>query len=347
MIKTEALYFTAPRRAEVRDITIEDPRPGEVLVEAVASGISAGTEMNVYRGLAPQWRKRMDPSTRLFVETDRPDWRYPARYGYASVGRVRAVGGDAATLRNGDLVFTYTPHGRHAVVPEADAVPLGDLADPHLGVFFANLNTAYNGVLDARPPPGADVVVSGLGAIGQMVVRLLARAGAHTVTAVDGIVGRRALARDGGATHLLDPDTDAVAEAVRSLTQNRGADIVFEVSGAAAALNEAIRTVGYNGLVIALSWYGGSFDRLDLAGEFHHNRVKVVCSQVAAVNPDLGPLWTVDRRMARVKEYLAMLDLAPLISHRVPFDDAPRAFDLVDRHADETMQVLLTYGDGR
>lgn len=343
MIKTEALYFTAPRRAEVREITIEDPGPGEVLVEAVASGISAGTEMNVYRGLAPQWRKRMDPATRLFVETDRPDWQYPARYGYASVGRVRAIGSAAASVREGDLVFTYTPHGRHAVVPETQAVPLGDLAAPDLGVFFANLNTAYNGVLDARPPLGADVVVSGLGAIGQMVVRLLARAGARTVIAVDGIPGRRALARDGGASHALDPG--AVAETVRALTENRGADIVFEVSGAAPALNEAIRTVGYNGVVIALSWYGGSFDGLDLAGEFHHNRVQVVCSQVAAVNPDLGPLWTVDRRMARVREYLAGLDLMPLISHRVPFDEAPRAFDLVDRHADETMQVLLTYGD--
>ena len=78
-------------------------------------------------------------------------------------------------------------------------VPLGDLADPELGVFFANLNTAYNGVLDARPALGSDVVVSGLGVIGQIVVRLLKRAGARTIVAVDGIAPRRERALAGGA----------------------------------------------------------------------------------------------------------------------------------------------------
>ncbi len=345
MIKTEALYFTAPRKAEVREITIDPPGPGQVLVEAIVSGISAGTEMNVYRGLAPQWRKRMDPATRLFVDTDQPDWQYPARYGYASVGYVRALGADVTILREGDLVFCYAPHGRHAVVGEGQAIPLTGLKQPELGVFFANLSTALNGVLDGRPPIGAEVTVMGLGVIGQLVVRLLALAGARTIIAIDGIAGRRDLAVGGAATHALDPAGDDVAKAVHDLTNGRGADLVFEVSGAAPALNEAIRTVGYNGTVVAMSWYGGSFESLSLAGEFHHNRVKVVCSQVATVNPELGPLWTVERRSALVRDYLGTLDLAALISHRVPFDEAPEAYDLVDRRGAEAMQVLLTYGE--
>ena len=78
------------------------------------------------------------------------------------------------------LVFGYLPHGTANVAPARAVVPLGDIADPTLGVFLANLNTAYNGVLDARPALGSDVVVSGLGVIGQIVVRLLKRAGATT-----------------------------------------------------------------------------------------------------------------------------------------------------------------------
>ena len=80
-----------------------------------------------------------------------------------------------------------------------------------------------------------------------------------------------------------------MAERVRSLTDDRGADIVIEVSGAAPALNEAIRTVGYGAKVVVLSWYRGNLESVDLAGEFHHNRPRIVSSQVGGINPELGP----------------------------------------------------------
>ena len=62
-----------------------------MLIEALVSGISAGTELNVFRGLAPQWRQHMDPQTRLFLDGG-ADWSWPARYGYAMVGRIAAIG---------------------------------------------------------------------------------------------------------------------------------------------------------------------------------------------------------------------------------------------------------------
>src|SRR5690606_34945999 len=201
-------------------------------------------------------------------------------------------------------VFSYTAHGQHAIIPETQAIPLGNLADPELGIFFANMNTAYNGVLDANLPLGSDVVVSGLGVIGQIVVRLLKRSGARTIVGVDRIPMRRDLALAGGATHVLDPGSDKVAETVRGLTEGRGADAVIEVSGAAPALNEAIRTAGYNGTVVAMSWYGGTFESLSLSGEFHHNRTRIISSQVGATNPYLGPLWSVARRAKIARAFM-------------------------------------------
>ena len=135
-LKAKALYFTGPRQVEVREEALADPGPGDVVIEAIASGISAGTEMNVYRGLAPQWHKRQNPDTRLFVESDEPDWTYPSRYGYASVGRVVETGSEVHSYKPGDLVFSYTPHGTYAVVPAEQVVALGDLPSPERGVFF-------------------------------------------------------------------------------------------------------------------------------------------------------------------------------------------------------------------
>lgn len=340
-----ALYFTGPRALSVEEEALRDPGPGEVAIDALVSGISAGTELNVYRGLAPQWRKHMDPKTRLFLDGG-SDWRWPARYGYASVGRVTAAGPEVDGLAPGDLVFAYVPHGTANVTSARAVVPLGSIADPTLGVFFANLNTAYNGVLDARPALGSDVVVSGLGVIGQIVVRLLRRAGVRTIVAVDGVGPRRDRALAGGATHVLDPRAGSVAEAVRDLTGGRGADIVIEVSGAAPALNEAIRTVGYNGTVVAMSWYGGSFETLSLSGEFHHNRTRIVSSQVGAVNPDLGPLWSVPRRAAIAREYLDTFapDLTGFVTHRLPLAEAQRGYNLIDQGDPDVMQVVIDYG---
>jgi len=344
-LQTNSLYFTGPRAVEIRAEPLDGPGVGQVLLDLEVSGISAGTELNVFRGLAPQWRQSMDPKTRLFSDAHGSDWSWPARYGYAAVGRVAELGKDVGSLHKGDLVFAYVPHGQHAVVDANAVVPLGDLEDAEIGVFFANLNTAYNGILDANIPLGADVVVSGLGVIGQMVTRLLARNGARQIIAVDTIEQRRQLALDGGATIALDPRDGPVAERVRDLTEGRGADTVIEVSGAAPALNEAIRTAGFNGTVIAMSWYGGTFETLSLSGEFHHNRPRIISSQVGTVNPFLGPLWSVGRRGRIAREYLSMLapDLKGFVTHRVPLAEAGRGYSLLDQGSPDVMQVLIDY----
>lgn len=335
--------LTGPKTIDVVDQQLPDPGPDEVLLEAVYSGISAGSEMNVYQAKAPLWRTRRDPATGLFEPSDEPEWTYPMPYGYAAVGRVAARGRDVTMVQVGDLVFTFTPHASAAVVAADSVVPLPHLADPRVGVLNANLNTAYNGVLDAHPNLGDVVVVSGLGVIGLIVVQLLRRLGIRVI-AVDGIAERRTLAERFGAETTLEPGAH-VARTVRALTDNRGADIVIEVSGASPALNEAIRTVGYNGTVIALSWYGGTFESLSLVGEFHHNRPRVIVSQVAGLAPHLGPLWSMPRRQAIVSELMQTLDLTPLITHELGIEEAAEAYRLVDSRPDDLVQCLITYGD--
>jgi len=343
-LQTESLYFTAPHQLEVRKEVLPDPSDEEIVIEATVSGISAGTELNVYRGLAPQWRQKMDPVTRLFTSESGADWNWPARYGYAMVGRISAIGDKVTKFRPGDRVFAYAPHGRHAIVKAEKVVSLPEISDEEIGVFFPNFNTAYNGVLDANIPLGGDVVVMGLGVVGQLVVRLLKRAGARTIVGVDHLALRRDFAGRGGANHVLKPEDD-VAGIVRRLTEGRGADVVIEVSGTAAGLNEAIRTAGFNGVVVALSWYGGTFEKLSLSGEFHHNRPRIIASQVGAVSPFLGPLWSIQRRAAIVREYLSIYatDLRAFITHRIPLRNANRCYELVDQGAADVMQVLIDY----
>lgn len=333
--------LVAPRELEVFDQTVPAVGDGEVLLDTLYSGISAGTEMNVYRGSAALWRTRRDVENGLFEPTDEPEWTYPMAYGYAAVSRIAEVGANVTTLAVGDLVYTYTPHSSAAVVPAATVVVLPTLLDPRIGVLNANLNTAYNGILDAHPNFGDVVVVSGLGVIGLIQVQILHRLGVRVI-GIDGVPERRALAERFGAEIALEPGSH-VAREVRKLTNNRGADIVIEVSGASAALNEAIRIVGYNGAVIAMSWYGGTFENLSLIGEFHHNRPRIISSQVGGLSPTLGSLWSLERRQEVVLQLMQQLDLEPLLTHERSIEDAAEAYRIVDSRPDDLVQFVLAY----
>ncbi len=342
MTQTDArvAQIVAPSRVQVNSIPVGEVGPADLLVQTLHTGISAGTEMNVYRGVAAQWRTVRDPQTGLFEPTDEPEWTYPLTYGYAAVGCVQEVGDQVSGFAVGDLVFSYSPHASLAVVPAEAAIALPELSDPRIGVLNANLNTALNGVLDLAPRFGETVVVSGLGVIGLLVVQILRRQGIRTI-AVDGVASRRDLALRFGAAEVLEPGP-SVARRVREMTDNRGADGVIEVSGASAALNEAIRIVGYNGTIVALSWYGGSFESLSLTGEFHHNRPRIIASQVAGLGPHLGPLWSLPRRQEVVLELLLELDLAPLMTHDFSLEEAKEAYALVDARPDDLIQCTLS-----
>lgn len=337
----ECVTIIGPRQVETHTASSPEVGVGEVLVQTAYSGVSAGTELNVYRGLAPQWRSRQDPVTGLFTAAD-ADFNYPLVYGYANVGRVAGVGSGVTGLGEGDLVFSYSPHCRWVTADASAVTVLPDLPDPSVGVFLANLNTAMNGVLDARPGFGDVVVVSGLGVLGLLVTTLVARTGAGTVIGVDPLEQRRSLALSVGADEVLAP-SDPIAEIVRDRTDGRGADIVIEVSGAASALNEAIRTVGFGGLVVAMSWYGGTFESLTLSGEFHHNRVRIRSSQVGAVNPDLGPLWSADRRNTIARGLLSELDLKRLITNVFDPSEAALAYQLLDQSDPDVIQCVFDF----
>ena len=339
------VMMAGARRVEIADKPLRAPEPGEIQVRTLYSAISHGTEMNVYRGVAPQWDRVQDPATRPFLQQPgQATWHYPQPYGYANVGEVSRLGDGVTDFEIGDRVFCYVPHQTGYNVPAKAAVRLPSDLNPILGALFANLNTATNGILDARIVLGDNVVVFGQGVIGLLITQLACRSGAGSVIAVDRFARRLALAGEFGANVTLNIDeTQDVALAVRGLTEGRGADVVIDVTGAYGPSTRQCGQPRLNTWVIAMSWYHGTAASLDLSGEFHHNRITIRCSQVGSINPELGPHWSVERRMQMVLKLLTELKLQPLITHRVPFEQAAHAYQLVDEHPADVVQVILTY----
>lgn len=330
-----SVWFARPGVVELRDELLREPGPSEILVKTVCSAISQGTEMLVYHG-------QVDPETSLDLPTLGGSFAFPIKYGYASVGRVEQVGTQVEGIARGDTVFVHQPHQSAFVVPAASAVRLPPEVPPEVGVFLANVETAVNVTLDAHPRLGDRAIVFGAGVVGLLVIQLLRRAGVATTIAVEPIDQRRRLAANVGADAVLVPGPE-VRDRVLALTDMKGADLAIEATGNPAALSQAIDSVGFQGTVVACSWYGTKPVTVDLGGHFHRGRVRVVSSQVSSLDPALEPRWTMARRMALARELLATLQTAPLITHRFPLKDAADAYQLLSERPEETVQVLFTY----
>jgi 2-desacetyl-2-hydroxyethyl bacteriochlorophyllide A dehydrogenase len=342
--------FTEPRVAEI--VGYDDPRPGpgEALLETLYSGISAGTELTAYRGSNPYLEHQWDATRRLFVPGDSTH-HYPLDgWGYEEVGRVTAVGSPEDQDLVGRVVWGAWGHRSTAVRPVEYVRPrlLPESADALPAVFAKIGAIALNAILDADIHVGEDVAVFGAGVPGQIVAQL-ARLNGARVTVVELLPQRRELAEKLGAATTIDPSTTPVAEAIRAATDNRGADVVIEMSGSQHALHEAVRSVGYNSRVVASGFFQGPGSALRLGEEFHHNRISIICSQISGVAPQLQHRWD-ELRMSRTVlalEQRGQISLSQLISHVLPADEAPAAFQMLDTAPEQALQVVLDYGVAR
>jgi 2-desacetyl-2-hydroxyethyl bacteriochlorophyllide A dehydrogenase len=334
-VTSTSVWFPRPRTVELRNEDEARLAPDEVRVAAIASGISAGTEMLVYRG-------QVAANLPLDLPTLQGSFAFPIKYGYASVGEVVEIGADVRHLALRDRVFVHHPHQSSYVVPSSMPIRLHPDLEPMKGVFLANTETALNVLLDAAPRLGENVAVFGLGVVGLLITQLARRTGAHRVVAVDPLAHRRELACRVG-TDMALPADGSVASVIHDLTAGVGVDMAIEASGSPAALDQALESVAFGGTVVVCSWYGTKPVSLNLGAAFHRRRLRIVSSQVSTIDAALQPRWTTARRLAVARDLLGDLELEPLISHRFPIERAAEAYALVDTDPDQTVQVVLTY----
>jgi 2-desacetyl-2-hydroxyethyl bacteriochlorophyllide A dehydrogenase len=330
----------------------EDPPlgPHQVRLETWYSGISAGTELTTYRGSNPYLNKMWDPDRRLFVEGG-PTVDYPmSGWGYEEVGQVIAVGSDVTSPTVGDVVYGTWGHRSHAVVPVsavAGHVLPSNVAPVH-GIFVRVGAIALNAVLAANIHLREHVAVFGQGVIGLLATRMATLSGA-TVTAVDALPTRLALATTMGAADIVSASHPGGAAAAVHTLAGEGADVAIELSGNYRALHEAIRSVRPNGRVVAAGFYQGEGVGLRLGEEFHLNQVELVSSQIGSVPSALKARWDRDR-LERVFVGLIAdqtLDLSPLVSHVFDVADVAKAFELLDERPAEALQVVLQFPAAR
>ena len=274
--EARAFWLGRPGTGEIRSLRVPAPGPDEVLVRALWSGVSRGTETLVFGGHVPV--SQYDVMRAPFQEGDFPG---PVKYGYLSVGTVEH--GPASLV--GRTVFCLYPHQTHYVVPAAAVTVVPDGVPPRRAVLAGTVETAVNALWDAAPLVGDRVAVVGAGMVGCCVARLMARVPGVEVTLVD-----------------VDPSRGPVAKALgvpfaRPEDAPGARDLVVHASATSEGLQLALDLLAPDGAVVELSWYGDRPVQVALGGAFHSTRLAIRASQVgdvAAVRR--GRRTTADRR---------------------------------------------------
>ena len=297
MTAVKSIQINAPFDVSIVDEPIPKAGSGEIVVQAVLSGISSGTEMFLYRGTYPNLRLKKWPQ-----------WQdYPVRPGYELVGRVVEVGpplrgpvssgpigslqpsagvvrADSDEFQVGDRVVCLGTHSQYACVPATLAARIPDGMTDEQATLAVLGTTTLHSTRRLALEYGATVAVIGLGVVGNLALQHARLAGAARTIALDLDARRLEMARAVGADHTVQVGQEDPVAAVQRITGGIGADAVVEASGAAGTLQLALDLMRDRGLVELLGWQ--TTDPSFMFGDLYFKEGTIIATR--AIGPEPG-----------------------------------------------------------
>jgi NADPH2:quinone reductase len=254
--------------------------------------------------------------------------------GMEAAGEVTEVDGAAKGVAVGDRVIVKLRHGGYAdeaVVTPSQLTPLPSTFDYAEGAtFLAAHGTAYHALVDrAQTKSGEVLLVHGAGGgVGLAAVELGKLLGA-TVIAAASSEEKLAVAQARGADHLVLYGREPFRDAVKRVTDGRGADVVFDPVGGEIFEN-SLRCIGWGARVLIIGFTGGiGMARTNLVLIKGASVLGVRAGEAARKNPALGVA-----RIKALSEWAEAGKIRPNISHRMPLEDFAKAMRLLmDRKA--------------
>jgi len=364
---------------------LDCPRPmvgrNDVLVQTNVSLISAGTEkMLLGFGKSSLIEKARSQPERVkdvinkakvdgigpTIDAVRSKLAEPIPLGYCSVGKVLAIGNDVRDIKVGDNVVCNGSHGDESIVNQnlcariPDGVPLDD------AVFTVVSSIGLQGIRLLAPSMGETIVVTGVGLIGLLTVKLLVAQGCR-VLAADFDSSKLEMARACGAeTCDLSAGEDPVAKGL-AFSHGRGVDGVIITASTKSndPVTQAAHMCRKRGRIILVGVVGLELNRAD----FYEKELmfQVSCSygagrydpnyEVKSQDYPIGYVrWTEKRNFEAVLDLMAdgRFTVAELISKRFPFDQATQAYEEIEKdpsllgvlfdyaHAEESTEIPAT-----
>lgn len=331
-----------PKQIEFREIaapTAAELSAHQVLINVKRIGI-CGSEIHSYHGLHPATN-------------------YPVVQGHEYSGIVTACGKDVTVCRPGDKVtarpqlacgecnpckrgqynvcehlrvqafqadgaaqdFFVVDDDRVVKLPETMSLDYGAMIEP------AAVGAHASGRTDVK---GKNVVVSGAGAIGNLVAQFCKARGAKNVLITDVSDLRLAVARECGIEHTLNVSKRSLKEAAAELFGEEGFQVGFEVAGVESSIRSLMATIekGSDIVVVAV------FAKDPALSMFHlgEHELRLIGSMMYRHEDYLTAIDSIDR---------GAINLQPLVTNHFPFEQYNEAYQFIDAHRETSMKVIV------
>jgi NADPH2:quinone reductase len=266
----------------------------------------------------------------------------PFTPGVEAAGVVAEVDGAAVGVAVGERVIVKMRHGAYAdeaVVTLSQLTPLPSTFDYAEGAtFLAAHGTAYHALIDrGQVRPGEVLLVHGAGGgVGLAAVEMGKMLGA-TVIAAASSEDKLAVARARGADHLVLYGREPFRDAVKRITDGRGADVVFDPVGGEVFEN-SLRCIAWGARLLVIGFTGGiGLARTNLLLIKGASVLGVRAGEAVRRNPALG-----DVRLKALTQWAEAGKIRPNISHRLPLEDYAKAMRLlIDRKAIGRVALMM------
>jgi S-(hydroxymethyl)glutathione dehydrogenase/alcohol dehydrogenase len=342
----------------VEEIRLADPGPGEVEVELAASGVCHSDYSHWSRDTWTQLPlvlghegagvvKRTGPNVSRVKPGDRVVIAFGVRCGecaFCARGEpylCTPAESPAPRMFKDDLTlnqFAYVgSFAERTVVSEKNCVKVRDDAPLDAASLVAcGVATGTGAVWNtAEVEPGANVVVIGTGGVGLNVVQGARLAGAARVIAVDLLDNKLELAREFGATHLINGGREDVVAAVQKLTGGHGADYAFEVIGTAQTIKQAFDVVRKGGTAVVVGVAREEEEVTFSAPALMRSGKRILGSVYGSTRPNVDFPKIIDLYME------GRLKLNELISRRFELGEINEAFRAL--HAGEVARGVIEF----
>ena len=314
-MKSNTIVFTKPNTAELIAEELKEIGPTDVKAKMEYSVVSGGTERAVIMGM----------------KNTMGTW--PKHPGYCGVGYITEIGAEVTSVAVGDRVLVY--HGRHTqynIVGEHQVTKVeNDNIDSIDAAFVIIAAMGLGGVRKLELELGESAMVMGLGLLGMFSVEFLRASGANPLIAADLNPERRELALQLGADYAFDPSDPDFVEKVREVTGGKGVRATVEVTGIAAAMNQALECASWMGRISLLGCTRVSDCEVDYYQQVHRPGIKLIGAH-NLVRPKVESYphhWTHHDDCRAILDMISRnrIQVRPILHRVVKPEEAPKIYE--------------------
>ncbi len=341
MFKIRAAVLREPRKLSIEEV--KKPVIGEydVLVRVRATAL-CGTDVDIYNGKGKA--------------------RLPVIPGHESAGEVEEVGSKVTSVKPGERVVidptiacgqcfwckkglrNLCPNGglmgremngtfaEYVSVPESNVYKLPDGISFEEATIVNTLATVLHSHRLVNVFPGDSIAVMGCGFTGLLHIQVAKLRGARPIIAITRSTWKLDLAGELGADVKLRSGYEDVVSRVKEITEGRGVDLAIETAGSAATLKECVELIRPGGKILAFGISDEKAGDLSLF-PFYYKQLSIIGSRAM-----LPEDWNPSIQLIATRR----IDVKPLITHKVSFEELQKAFDMFEDRNIKSIRIVVT-----